>query len=186
MSQELLLTRICNRCRNVGEDEIFDQQVARCSRVWGKREVAYNALDSNRKVLTVRIIFVVCEVRRPLLSLAMLEDKGFHMTVKNGCRILGGHGQEMCLRRQGIRVMWMWNSKADCLKRRGRVDFLLDSWLLWPVVWQVFLSLHLWMERRTVTVSTPETPNRETVKITSVDSHSLRSMVPSLCCWQRP
>ena len=28
----MLLTRLCNRCRNVGEDGIFDQQVARCSR----------------------------------------------------------------------------------------------------------------------------------------------------------
>ena len=125
----------------------WDLRSASCKmlKVWGKCEVAYNALDSNGKVLTMRIPFVVCEVRRPLLSLAMLEDKGFHMTVKSGCRILGGHGREMCLRRQRIRVMWMWNSKADCWKRRGRLDFFLDSWLLWPVVWQVFLSLLVWM-----------------------------------------
>ena len=55
-------------------------------KVWGMREVAYNALDLQGRVFTVKIPFVVCEVRRPLLSLAMLEDKGFHMTVKDGCR----------------------------------------------------------------------------------------------------
>ena len=46
-------------------------------KVWGMREVVYNAMDLYGKVFTVRIPFVVCEVRRPLLSLAMLEDKGF-------------------------------------------------------------------------------------------------------------
>ena len=66
-------------------------------KVW----VAYNALDLHGRVFTVKIPFVVCEVRRPLLSLAMLEDKGFHMTVKDGCQKLGGHGREMNLRRQG-------------------------------------------------------------------------------------
>ena len=58
-------------------------------KVWGMREVAYNSLDLQGRVFTVKIPFVVCEVRRPLLSLAMLEDKGFHMTVKDGCRKLG-------------------------------------------------------------------------------------------------
>ena len=66
-----------------------------------KREVVYNALDLQGRVFTVKIPFVVCEVRRPLLSLAMLEDKGFHMTVKDGCQKLGGHGREMNLQRQG-------------------------------------------------------------------------------------
>ena len=61
-------------------------------KVWGMREVAYDAQDLNGNVFTVRIPFVVREVRRPLLSLDMLEDKGFHMTVKDGCRILGRHG----------------------------------------------------------------------------------------------
>ena len=61
------------------------------------REVAYDAQDLYGKAFTVSISFVVCEVTRPLLSLAMLEDTGFHMTVKDGCRILGGHGLEMCL-----------------------------------------------------------------------------------------
>ena len=27
--------------------------------------------------------FVVCEVRRPLLSMGMLEDKGIHLTARN-------------------------------------------------------------------------------------------------------
>ena len=44
-------------------------------KVWGMREVAYNALDLHGRVFIVKIPFVVCEVRRPLLSLAMLEDK---------------------------------------------------------------------------------------------------------------
>ena len=41
--------------------------------VWGMREVVYNALHG--KVFTARISFVVCEVRRPMLSLAMLDVK---------------------------------------------------------------------------------------------------------------
>ena len=69
--------------------------------MWGLREEAHNALDVDGKVLTVRIPFVVCEVKKPLLSLAMMEDKGFEMTVEGGCRILGGHGRAICLRRQG-------------------------------------------------------------------------------------
>ena len=70
-------------------------------KVWGMREVVYNAMDLHGKVFTVKIPFVVCEVRRPLLSLAMLEDKGFHLTVKDGYGKLGGHGREINLRRQG-------------------------------------------------------------------------------------
>ena len=46
-------------------------------KVWGMREMVYNAMDLHGKVFTVEIPFVVCEVRRPLLSLAMLEDKAF-------------------------------------------------------------------------------------------------------------
>ena len=65
-------------------------------KVWRMREV-YNAMDLHGKVFSVKIPFVVCQVRRPLLSLAMLEDKGFHLTVKNGCRKLGGHGREINL-----------------------------------------------------------------------------------------
>ena len=44
-------------------------------KVWGMREVVYNAMDLHGKVFTVRIPFVVCEVRRPLLSLAMLKTR---------------------------------------------------------------------------------------------------------------
>ena len=32
--------------------------------------------------------------------MAMLENKGFHLTVKDGCWKLGGHGREISLRRQ--------------------------------------------------------------------------------------
>ena len=57
----------------------------------------YAAMDLHGEVFTVRIPFVVCEVRRPMLPMAMLEDKGFHLTVGK----LGGHGREMILRRKG-------------------------------------------------------------------------------------
>ena len=50
-------------------------------KAWKMREVVYNAIDLHGEVLTVKIPFVVCEVRRPLLSMAMLEDKGFHLAV---------------------------------------------------------------------------------------------------------
>ena len=80
------LTRLWKLCWRAGEVWIFDQQVAWCSKVWGMREVVYNALDLHGRVFIVKIPFVVCEVRRPLLSLAMLEDEGFHLTVKDGCR----------------------------------------------------------------------------------------------------
>ena len=33
-------------------------------KVWGMREVAYNALDLQGRVFTVKVPFVVCEVRR--------------------------------------------------------------------------------------------------------------------------
>ena len=65
------------------------------------RQVVYNGMDLYGKVFTVKIPFVVCEVIRPLRSLAMLEDKGFHLTVKGGCRKLGSRGREINLRRQG-------------------------------------------------------------------------------------
>ena len=57
-------------------------------KVWCMREVVYNAMDLHGEVF-------VCEVRRPMLSMAMLEDKGLHLTVGDGCRKLGGHGREM-------------------------------------------------------------------------------------------
>ena len=89
-------------------------------KVWGMRDVAYNALDLLGKVFTVKIPFVVCEVRRPLLSLAMLEDKGFHMTVQDGCRKLGGHGHEMNLRRQGNSYLVDVEFRGGLLEKRHR------------------------------------------------------------------
>ena len=50
------------------------------------REVVYNAMVLHGEVFTGKIPFVVCEVRRPMLSMAMLEDKGFHLTVGDGCQ----------------------------------------------------------------------------------------------------
>ena len=46
-------------------------------------------MDLHGEVFIVKIPHVVCEVRRPMLSMAMLEDKGFHLTVGDGCRKLG-------------------------------------------------------------------------------------------------
>ena len=81
-------TRLWLHCQNAGGDWIFDQHVARCSK-FGVCE----------KWCTTP--FVGCEARRPMLSMAMLGDKGFDLTVGDGCRKLGGHGREMILRRKG-------------------------------------------------------------------------------------
>ena len=91
-------TRLWLQCQNAEDAWVFDQQVLK---FWGMREVVYNAMDLHGEVPTVKISFVVCEVRRPMLSMAMLEDKGFHLTVGDGCRKLGGHDREMILRRKG-------------------------------------------------------------------------------------
>ena len=40
-------------------------------------------------------------IRRPMLFMALLKDKGFHLAVGDGCRKLGGHGREMILRKSG-------------------------------------------------------------------------------------
>ena len=105
------------------------------------RKVVYNALDLQGRVFTVKTPFVVCEVRRPLLSLAMLEDKGFHMTVKDGCQKLGGHGREMNLQRQGNSYLVDVEFRGGLLEKKKEIGSLLVSWLLWTVVWQVFLPL---------------------------------------------
>ena len=87
------------------------------------REVAYNALDLHGRVFTVKIPFVVCEVRRPLLSLAMLEDKGLQLTVKDGCRKLGGHGREMNLQRQGNSYLVDVEFRGGLLEKRKEIGF---------------------------------------------------------------
>ena len=74
-------------------------------------------MDLHGKVFIERMPFVVWEVRRPLLSLAMLEDKGFHLTVKDGCRDLGGHRREINLRRQGNSYLVdveFWGGLLEC------------------------------------------------------------------------
>ena len=54
------------------------------------------------EVFTVKVFAVVCEGRRrQLLSMIWWEIEGFLLTVGDGCRKLGGHGQEMILRRDG-------------------------------------------------------------------------------------
>ena len=119
-------------------------------KVWRTREVVYNAMDLHGKVFTVKISYVVCEVSRPLLSLAILEDKGFHLTVKDGCRKLGGHGREMILQRQGNSYLVGVEFRVgllECKKTmlRGPPDLVasVDSGVA---------SL----QRRAVTISTPE------------------------------
>ena len=115
----------------------------------------------------MKIPFVVCEVRRLLLSLALLEDKGFHITVKDDCRKLGGHGREMNLRRQGNSHLADVEFRGGLLEKK-RLGSLLVSWLLWTVVWQVFLPLAGADERRAITTATPEALSRE-----AVESHML-------------
>ena len=88
-------------------------------KVWEMREVAYNALDVDGKVFTVRIPFVVCEVRKPLLSLAILVDRGFHVTVGCGSRTLGGHGRGMCLRRNHVDMVF----RSGLLEKRRKNGF---------------------------------------------------------------
>ena len=56
--------------------------------VWCMREVVYNAMDLHGEVCT----------ERPMLSMIWWEIEGFHLTVGDGCRKLGGHGREMILR----------------------------------------------------------------------------------------
>ena len=128
----------------------------------------YNALDLLGKVFTVKIPFVVCEVKRPLLSLAMLEDMGFHVTVQDGCRKLGGHGHEMNLRRQGNSYLVDVEFRGGLLEKRTEIGFLLG--LVAPVD-SVVVGLSTTAgvdERRAVTISTPEAPSRE-----AVESHLL-------------
>ena len=64
--------------------------------VRGLREVVYNEMDLHGEVFTVKVLAVVCEGRRrPMLSTIWWEIEGFHLTVGDGCRKLGGHGREM-------------------------------------------------------------------------------------------
>ena len=71
-------------------------------KVWGMREVVYNEMNLHGEVFTVKVFAVVCEGRRlQLLSMIWWEIEGFHLTVGDSCRKLGGHGREMILRRDG-------------------------------------------------------------------------------------
>ena len=60
-------------------------------KVWSMRGVVYNEMDLHGEVCT----------KRPMLSMIWWEIDGFHLTVGDGCRKLGGHGREMILRRNG-------------------------------------------------------------------------------------
>ena len=71
-------------------------------KVWGMREVVYNEMNLHGEVFTVKVFAVVCEGRRrQLLSMIWWEIEGFHLTVGDGCRKLGGDGREVILRRDG-------------------------------------------------------------------------------------
>ena len=71
-------------------------------KVWGMREAVYNEMNLHGEVFTVRVFAVVCVGRRrQLLSMIWWEIESFLLTVGDGCRKLGGHGQEMILRRDG-------------------------------------------------------------------------------------
>ena len=71
-------------------------------KVWGMREVVYNERNLHGEVVTVRVFAVVCVGRRrQLLTMIWWEIEGFLLTVGDGCRKLGGHDQEMILRRNG-------------------------------------------------------------------------------------
>ena len=59
-------------------------------------------MNLHGELFTVKVFAVVCEGRRrQLLSMIWWEIEGFLLTVGDGCRKLGGHGQEMILRRDG-------------------------------------------------------------------------------------
>ena len=108
---------------------------------------------------------LTCTCVRPLLSLAMLEDKGFHLTVKDGCRKLGGHGREINERRLGNSNLVdaeFQGGLLECEKSmlRGRPGLVapVDSGVAG------ICAVAGVDERRAVTISTPEMPSREAVE----------------------
>ena len=98
----------------------------------------------------------------------MLEDKGFHMTVKDGCRKLGGHSREMNLQKQGNSYLVDVEFRGGLLEKKKEIGFPLG--LVAPVDSGVAgLSATAGVdERRAVTIATPEAPSRE-----AVESHLL-------------
>ena len=101
------------------------------------------------------------------LSLAMLEDKVFHMSVKDGCRTLGDMAGRCACKDKETRILLMWNSKGDCWKE-GEMRFPLG--LVAPVDSDVagLPGAAGVDERRAGTISTPDMPSGETV-----ESHQL-------------
>ena len=53
----------------------------------------------------------------------MLVDRGFHVTVGCGSRILGGHGWEMCLRRKGNSFHFDMIFRSGLLEKRRKIGF---------------------------------------------------------------
>ena len=119
-------------------------------------------MDLHVKVFTLKIPFVVCKVRRPLVSLAMLEDEGFHLTVKDGCWKLGGHGREMSLRKQGNSYLVDVEFRGRLLEKRRKEmrEIEFPQGLVAPVDSGVAgLSATAGVdETRAVTISTPKCP----------------------------
>ena len=95
-------------------------------KVWGMREVVYNEMNLHGEVFTVKVFAVVCEGRRrQLLSMIWWEIECFLLTVGDGCRKLGGHGQEMTLRRDGDSRLVNDESEnvlQGCMKPMSRDD----------------------------------------------------------------
>ena len=96
----------------------------------------------------------------------MLEDKGFHLTVKDGCRKLGGHGRESNLRRQGKNYYLVDVEFQGGLLEREKSMLRGPPGLVAPVdSGAASLSATGGVdERRAVTISTSEMPSREAVE----------------------
>ena len=83
--------------------------------VWGMREVVRNEMDLHGKVHCENP-FVVCEVRRPLLSLAMLEDTGLSKMAARNLEVM--FERSICEDRETL--ILLLSSGADCWNARNR------------------------------------------------------------------
>ena len=77
-------------------------------------------MDLHGEVYLVKIPIFVFEIRRTLLSLAILEDKGSLLTVKDDSEKLGGHGREMMMSRQGISFLVDMEFRDGLMEKKGK------------------------------------------------------------------
>ena len=89
-------------------------------KVWGMREVAYDAQDLSGKFFSVRIPFVVCEVRKPSLSLACWRAEVSMLLSEVAVGFLVDMAGRCASEEKEIRIMLMSSSNADCWKERER------------------------------------------------------------------